>query len=168
MPDASDRHGPLLPLNLKHCCYIASTFPLGSSPKTSLPRLWNFKSVPFQGPLLLILFPLHILEVPPAESLHSLFSPKCPNYDCPDNLLLTWSVEARDIKGVVTNCPSLTWVEITSAGRLWGQVCVTKEMCRSWVSLSVNTTQRSGYTHRGPETAVRLLQITSTSSCVIS
>lgn len=47
-------------------------------------RLWNFKSIPFQGPSFLPFF-LHILEVSPAESLHSLFSPKCPNYDCPAN-----------------------------------------------------------------------------------
>ena len=58
-------------------------------------RLWNFKSIPFQGPLLLALFPLHILEVSPAESLHSLFSPKCPNYDCPANPLLTWSMRSQ-------------------------------------------------------------------------
>lgn len=28
--DASDRHGPLLPLNLKHCCYNAIHFPLAA------------------------------------------------------------------------------------------------------------------------------------------
>lgn len=65
------------------------------------------------------------------------------------------ALEARNIKGVAAECPYVTGVENASVVKLWGQASVTKEMCCSGASLSVNMTQRFWLNiYQGPEMAM--------------